>query len=134
MCLHKYTIEPGDELLLTLRNKEDETSMYRQVQRLSGLFLKGWGFWAQEIALHPDHLTLLKKQGKRLDILIAEEAASEIGKLIDLTELPTCVPLVEDASLDLFTAVARFTFSKEEAGKLALELLKGILTELQQDT
>jgi hypothetical protein len=122
MNLMRKGVEPGDILTLTLRN-EDTDGMYKQAKRLMDMFVQCYGFWPQSIAVHPDHLDLLKKQGKTLDILLDEKAAAYIGELINLTDLPRRIPLEGDSTLDLFTALARFTFAKEDAKDIALAAL-----------
>lgn len=122
MNLMRKQAEPGDILTLTVRN-EGSNGMYTQAKRLMNMFVLCYGFCPEVIAIHPDHLDLLKKQGKTLDILFNEKAAEMIGKVMDLDEVPRCIPLVGDPSLDLFTASARFVFAEEEAKSMALAAL-----------
>jgi hypothetical protein len=122
MNLYNKKAEPGDELSLVLRNEHTD-GMYAQAERLYYMFVLCYGFFPDSIAIHPDHLALLKKMGKRLDILIDEKMAQEIGKSVDLATLPRAIALVADESLDLFTSVARYTLDYEQAGDMAMNAL-----------
>ncbi len=118
---------PGDTLTLTIRNEESDEGMYAQVKRLNTMFLLCYGFFPQSIAVSPNHLEILKQQGRRLDITVSEEAAKAIGGYMDLTGLPRVTPLVADATLDLFTVVARFEFRMDDMQELLTEALLAAL-------
>lgn len=122
--LAQRRVSPGDILMLTLRNEDSDEGMYQQVSRLKYMFLMCYLFFPQEIAVHPDHLAIFKKQGKRLDITISEEAAKEIEALVHLEDIPRSIPMVADESLDLFTAVARFEFPVDMWKEYLLDALK----------
>ena len=122
MNLFKHKAEPGDVISLALRN-EHQDGMYTMAERLYYMFVCCYGFFPDSIAIHPDHLALLRKMGKRLDILINERAAQEIGKEIELSTLPHVIPLVADESLDLWTAVARYHLEYEGAKDMAINAL-----------
>ena len=117
---------PGDILTLMVRNEESDDGMYQQVKRLQGMFLGCYNFFPQSIAVHPDHLALFKKQGKRLDITISEEAAKNIGALVSLSDIPRSIPLIADETLDLFTAVARFEVRTDEWKDYIIDAFKAL--------
>src|SRR5437660_1703090 len=112
---------PGDVLTLTLRNEESQENIYAQAQRLNDMFLLCYAFWPQSIAIHPDHLAILKKQQKSLDIVIPDDVAQVMRELVELAELPRRIALVADETLDHSTAVAHYHFRKEDAGALLVE-------------
>ena len=122
MNLFQHQAQPGDVISLVLRN-EHEDGMYKMAERLYYMFVHCYGFFPDSIAIHPDHLALLKKMGKRLDILINEKAAKEIGEQVELSTLPRVIPLVADDTLDFWTAVARYKLDYEEAGDMAINAL-----------
>lgn len=111
--LIKCKAQPGDIITLSIRNEDTDDGMFSQTKRLVDMFVQCYGFWPSEVAIHPDHLDLIKKVGKSLDVTIPESISGILGKLMELTDLPTRIPLVADESLDLFTAVARYHFKKE---------------------
>jgi hypothetical protein len=129
MNLIKREAIPGDVITLTIRNGESDEGMFKQAKRLSNMFLACYHFWPQSIAIHPDHLDLIRKQGKSLDITFSDLKSSLIGKFIDLTELPTHIPLVADPTLDMITAVARFDFKTEEMEDYLAESFAYLLKE-----
>lgn len=125
--LVRKQMEPGDVLTLCVRNDECTDGMYKQALRLVHLFLHSFNFWPEQVALHPDHIALLKKQARSLDILIDEKMADILGKRVDLSSLPRVVPLVEDSTLDLFSAVARHAFRLEDARDVAGDMISAML-------
>jgi hypothetical protein len=127
--LARADCNPGDEITMMLRNEVGSEGMYALAKRLNTLFLNALCFWPDAIRMHPDHITLLKKQGKTLDIILNEQMSQIIGKHIDLTDLPTGVPFIADEKLDLFTAVATFHFS-EERGDEFIEAAERVIKNM----
>jgi hypothetical protein len=125
--LLRHNAYPGDELTLTIRNEENDEGIYAQAQRLWKMFTQCYYFYPQSISIHSEHLAILKKQGKSLDIMLSEEGAQRFGEEIDLTSLPRTIPLLADDSLDLFTTVARFTFREEDGGEMLADALLSLL-------
>jgi hypothetical protein len=121
MNLYSHGFHPGDVLTVTLRNEHD--GAYQLAERLKSMFLKTFYFYPESIALHPDHLAILKKQGKSLDIILSEEMVPLVREFIELTDIPHTVPLIADESLDLFSAIAQFEFREEETKERAIEAI-----------
>jgi hypothetical protein len=130
----KHDIEPGDTITLTVRNEDSTQGMFAQVQRLSDMFLECYSFFPAEIAIHPDHVALIKNMGKSLDVTIKNAQIGELlGKLLDCTTLPTRIPLIGDTSLDLFTAVAHYSYSKEREQDFKMEAIEYVMKKLQEE-
>lgn len=123
--LMSHHVIPGDTLRIHLRNDTTSESMYDLAARLSAMFLTCYGFYPTHVAVHPDHMTIIKKQGKTLDILLSEKVAPLLSLVLeDLMQIPKRIVLTEDATLDLFTAVACFDFRQEDAQEYLLAGLR----------
>lgn len=123
--LARKDLDPGDTILVALRN--EDAGIFQQAMRVYRLFTTSLAFFPQHIAIHPDHLAMLKKQGKTVDILIDEKMAEILKDMVDLSTIPRRIPFVGDDNLDLFTVVARYEFSKEQVSKMSQHLLEGFL-------
>lgn len=122
--LLRHRIMPGDMVSLSIRNEGEHGGIYGQAKRTCDAFLSSFAFWPTEIALHPDHLDILRKQGRTIDIILGDLDAVLMGLVIaDLADLPTRIPLVGDSALDFFTTVARYVYREE----MTKEMLKAVL-------
>lgn len=123
--LGSHGVGPGDTVSLVLRNASGEESMFCLAQRLQNMFAMCYSFYPAEIAVHPDHAALIKKQEKTLDVTIGSEQIGKlIGELLELSGLPVRIPLVADETLDLFTAVARFHFAEDDMIDFLAEVVR----------
>lgn len=122
MNLRHRSINPGDCVALSLRSEQE--GIYELCCRLRDIFTISFCFLPETIAVHPDHLAILQKQGRSLEVTVTETGAKLIGDLVDLLTLPTKVALIADETLDLFTAVASYTFTSEKLLKMVLGVFK----------
>lgn len=126
--LLRHQIMPGDIVSLAIRNDGGREGIYKQAKRTCDAFLSSFAFWPTEIVLHPDHLDILRKQGRTIDIILSDQEAALMGLVIaNLADLPTRIPLVGDDTLDFFTTVARYVYREEMVEEMVKAMFKAAL-------